>query len=84
MQTQDHQPTPSQGSDPRYVTIPFEYYRTLVEHYYTVVPSAQPDEVFQAPDLNPTPEPVGEAFNLRGVDLFEEMPEGYRKLNDGD
>tara|TARA_E500000305_G_C3835802_1_gene149471 strand:- start:45 stop:194 length:150 start_codon:yes stop_codon:yes gene_type:complete len=49
-----------------------------------VVPSAQPDEVFQAPDLNPTPETVGEAFNLRGVDLFEEMPEGYRKINDGD
>ncbi len=84
MQTQTQDQTPSQKSDARYVTIPFEYYRTLVEHYYTVVPSAQPDEVFQAPDLNPTPETVGEAFNLRGVDLFEEMPEGYRKINDGD
>tara|TARA_R100001086_G_scaffold127034_1_gene65696 strand:+ start:314 stop:463 length:150 start_codon:yes stop_codon:yes gene_type:complete len=49
-----------------------------------VVPSFQPDEAFQAPDLNPTPETVGEAINLRGVDLFEEMPQGYRKLNDGD
>ena len=84
MQTQTQDQTPSQKSDARYVTIPFEYYRTLVEHYYTVVPSAQPDEVYQAPDLNPTPETVGEAFNLRGVDLFEEMPEGYRKINDGD
>ncbi len=84
MQTQSQDQTPSQKSDARYVTIPFEYYRTLVEHYYTVVPSAQPDEVFQAPDLNPTPEAVGEAFNLRSVNLFEEMPEGYRKINDGD
>ncbi len=84
MQTQDQHQTSSQGSSPKYVTIPFEYYRTLVEHFYTVVPSFQPDEAFQAPDLNPTPETVGEAINLRGVDLFEEMPQGYRKLNDGD
>ena len=84
MQETNQTTNPSLGSSARYVTIPFEYYRTLVEHYYSLIPSSQPEEVYEAPPLDPTPESVGETLNLAGVNLFEEMPQGYRKLNDGD
>jgi len=69
-------------SDPRYVTIPFEYYRTLVSHFYSVMPSSIPDEVMAAEEIEPDPTPtsVGGNLNLAGVNLFDEMPEGYRKL----
>ena len=79
---QDSQdPSPSQKSDPRYVTIPFEYYRTLVQHFYSVVPSSTVHEGHEAVAIAPAPIEVGDSINLRGIDLFEEMPEGYRKLN---
>ena len=69
-------------SDPRYVTIPFEYYRTLVSHFYSAMPSSIPDEVVPAEEVDPDPTPtsVGGNLNLAGVNLFDEMPEGYRKL----
>jgi len=79
-QQETPQNPPIQKSNPLYVTIPFEYYRTLVEHYYTVTPSSNIDEAFTSPPLDPAPTSVGGTINLEGIDLFDEMPEGYRKL----
>lgn len=70
----------NQRSDPRYVTIPFEYYRTLVDHFHSVMPSSHTDEAFESTNIDPSPISVGDTINLKGVDLFEEMPAGYRKL----
>ena len=75
----------SQKSEPRYVTVPFEYYRMLVEHYHSLQPTAQQEQVFTAEDPDPEPVTVGETLNLKGINLFDEMPAGYRKLtNDAD
>ena len=70
----------SPRSDPKYVTLPFEYYRMLVEHFFTVKPSSIQEEVFEGEDPDPAPLTVGEVLNLKDVNLFDEMPSGYRKL----
>jgi hypothetical protein len=66
--------------NPLYVTIPFVYFQMLAQAYYgrddvdhsTVTPTSQ-----KVPAPDPTPM---SAFNLKGVELFEEMPPGWKSL----
>ena len=68
------------ASNPLYVTIPFVYFQMLAQAYYG-------QEVEDRMNATPThqkvpqpdPSPLSE-FNLKGVELFEEMPPGWKSL----
>jgi hypothetical protein len=68
------------ASNPLYVTIPFVYFQMLAQAYYgQQVPdgmSATPTD-HKVPQPDPTP---ASSFNLKGVELFEEMPPGWKSL----
>jgi len=75
------------ASNPLYVTIPFVYFQMLAQAYYG---QHESDHVEATPsDMKvPTPDPSPmSTFNLKGVELFEEMPPGWKSLrkrkNDG-
>jgi hypothetical protein len=68
------------ASNPLYVTVPFVYFQMLAQAYYG-------QEVEDRMNATPThqkvpqpdPSPLSE-FNLKGVELFEEMPPGWKSL----
>jgi hypothetical protein len=70
----------SRASNPLYVTIPFVYFQMLAQSYYgqevedrmNATPSDQ-----KVPQPDPTPM---SGFNMKGVELFEEMPPGWKSL----
>ena len=73
-------PHEERASNPLYVTIPFVYFQMLAQAYngqqvadgMTAMPSTQ-----KVPQPDPTP---ASSFNLKGVELFEEMPPGWKSL----
>ena len=75
------------ASNTAYVTIPFVYFQMLAQAYYgQQVPDgmdATPVE-HKVPQPDPTPR---SSFNFKDVELFEEMPPGWKSLrkrnNDG-
>ena len=81
-------PHEERASNPLYVTIPFVYFQMLAQAYYG---QEVPDEMNATPVNqkvpHPDPTPMSN-FNLKGVELFEEMPPGWKSLRkrkqDGD
>lgn len=70
----------ARASNPLYVTIPFVYFQMLAQAYYG---QQVPDEATAVPvnQRIPQPDPTpGSSFNLKGVELFEEMPPGWKSL----
>jgi hypothetical protein len=68
------------GSNPLYVTIPFVYFQMLAQSYYGQEVSDRM-EATPANQKLPSPDPTPAAsFNLKGVELFEEMPPGWKSL----
>lgn len=68
------------GSNPLYVTIPFVYFQMLAQAYYG---QQVPDEAMVTPTSQKVPQPdptPGSSFNLKGIELFEEMPPGWKSL----
>ncbi len=73
-------PHEERASNPLYVTIPFVYFQMLAQAYYGQhdmddVRATPADQKVPMPD--PTPM---SSFNLKGVELFEEMPPGWKPL----
>jgi len=72
--------TEVRASNPLYVTIPFVYFQMLAQAYYgqqvedrmNATPTDQ-----KVPHPDPTPM---SSFNMKGVELFEEMPPGWKSL----
>jgi len=70
----------ARASNPLYVTIPFVYFQMLAQAYYG-------QEVEDRMNATPTeqkvpqpdPSPMSQ-FNMKGVELFEEMPPGWKSL----
>ena len=70
----------ARASNPLYVTIPFVYFQMLAQAYYgqevedrmNATPAEQ-----KVPQ--PDPSPLSQ-FNMKGVELFEEMPPGWKSL----
>jgi hypothetical protein len=70
----------ARASNPLYVTIPFVYFQMLAQAYY----GQQVEDHMNATPANqkvphPDPSPMSE-FNMKGVELFEEMPPGWKSL----
>lgn len=68
------------GPNPLYVTIPFVYFQMLAQAYYGQEVSDRM-EASPANQKLPQPDPTPmSSFNLKGVELFEEMPPGWKSL----
>jgi hypothetical protein len=68
------------ASNPSYVTIPFVYFQMLAQAYYGRETPEGMEPVAadpRNPDPNPTPASM---FNLKGFELFDEMPPGWKSL----
>lgn len=68
------------ASNPLYVTIPFVYFQMLAQAYY----GQEVEDRMNATPSNqkvpqPDPSPLSQ-FNMKGVELFEEMPPGWKSL----
>ena len=73
-------PSEVPASNPLYVTVPFVYFQMLAQAYY----GQEVEDRMNATPTNqkvpqPDPSPLSE-FNLKGVELFEEMPPGWKSL----
>jgi hypothetical protein len=70
----------ARASNPLYVTIPFVYFQMLSQAYY----GQQVEDRMNATPTDqkvpqPDPSPMS-SFNMKGVELFEEMPPGWKSL----
>ena len=70
----------ARASNPLYVTIPFVYFQMLAQAYYGQevedrMNATPADQKVPQPD----PSPLSQ-FNMKGVELFEEMPPGWKSL----
>jgi hypothetical protein len=70
----------ARASNPLYVTIPFVYFQMLAQAYYGQevedrMNATPADQKVPQPD----PSPMSQ-FNMKGVELFEEMPPGWKSL----
>lgn len=73
-------PGEERASNPLYVTIPFVYFQMLAQSYYG---QQVPDDAVVTPVNQKVPQPdptPGSPFNLKGIELFEEMPPGWKSL----
>lgn len=67
-------------SNPLYVTIPFVYFQMLAQAYYG---QEVPDSMAATPSTQKVPQPdptPASTFNLKSVELFEDMPPGWKSL----